>query len=664
MTSPNTVETNQHHEIIQPIGAQIEIIGRSTINQGDLATTIDVDSGTMGIVQAVEEGKGEQAQIIADGVRDVFHDTFDIDSPKASAFRAATRANQLAGELETPVSMTYSHTYQGILGNQRAVIVSVGEGQAVYDGHEHPTTFITDETGREGVLDGTEAALSKVQVEVIDLDEGDRLMLLSPTAAKEVSEVKLPIDLLAEAEGTADSREAADKLIGNVQGERDKIVTIQDVLTESERRAKAERLAAGDNPTVSGITPVGTPTGASASGEGRRGGWVRNKVDGLKERWANRTWLRRRQNVGHHALAGSGIAAPLTVAALREREGYNQESPAPAGHARRSLWRRANDRAIDGMFMGARRENRSREQDADFYRDNWNHPRYANMTATERAAAIEQNRLNEVRARREDRNLGKGAIVAGVLLVGGLLAYKYGERTILDLGDGLDKGYDGIGWPLDGGADANQGDGSGVDYNSSNRSETYNDDPTIAHWDRSGAQDWAPSWMDGDPMDPWHWTGTDTERTWDAGDSGLSDPRESGAGDGGGNGSGLENIPDEIPVPNPDDHFVEMKEFVGGIEQGGGLINELDQYAHGPMGIPSEGFDALKAEWVHQELIKIHGNDYIDLLNFNGPDTYVQDGDVRISSPDARAQFASWAVQADAERLIREAAERTDLVAA
>lgn len=120
------------------------------------------------------------------------------------------------------------------------------------------------------------------------------------------------------------------------------------------------------------------------------------------------------------------------------------------------------------------------------------HPRYADTTMTpdEIDRDIEQRRLRSV-----------GRVAVG--LVAGLILY----RLAFDIGDGRNKGIDLMPSFLLPGKNE-KGDGWGIDLNWSNRSPMLNDDPTVGHWNSSGAMDLLPSWVDGDPMDPLHWPWT------------------------------------------------------------------------------------------------------------------------------------------------------------
>lgn len=208
-----------------------------------------------------------------------------------------------------------------------------------------------------------------------------------------------------------------------------------------------------------------------------------------------------------------------------------------------------------------------------WYADQRNHPRYANSAMTE----VE---INEDIKRRHARNVG--------VMVVGLAAAIIAYRMAFDLGDGRDKGIDL--WPF-GNGDKGQGDGRGFDINWSNRSPFLNDDPTVPHWDKSGGMDLLPAWVDGDPMDPFHWPWTpNTHYHYVPGGGAIAHP---GGHTGGGTGSGTTGTgggtggTQTPPPPPPPPPAPSMPPAPVGdqpaqaiyVEPGSGFDREIQEYA-------------------------------------------------------------------------------------
>jgi hypothetical protein len=340
--------------------------------------------------------------------------------------------------------------------------------------------------------------------------------------------------------------------------------------------------------------------------------WFGRTKGAVAERWAKMRG--RDKKVGNVALAGAGVNEPdtevmrrrgqhraklageksETVAQLRERLGYADEERDPASHKKPSTGRVARARGFVGDMS---RKTYLNTVGGGTGKEGKRYTEQKNLYVSrgmDEASASEKAHKDVARANKIAFWAG-AAIAAPVVYYVGSHLFDYGigdEARIASTNKA--QGLDLI--PVI--------DGDGIDV-----------DPTNKGWD----------WLNDD--------GTAT----------ITEPRTPGE-------------PRDIPIPNPDDHFVQMNEL--NVVNGGGLIDTVHNYAHGPMNIPSESFDALKSEWVHDQMVGLHGQDYIDLLDFDGPDTYVREaGDIGISAP-GRVQMESWQAQQDLERLIREAAAR------
>lgn len=487
------------------VDGRLVMTGQALKNQGDIAPIVEDQLGTLGLVQPVEMGRQDEAAQLADIIRDGFRDEFDRLDPVGSAHAIVEKANDLAGRIQVPASFAFAHTFEGIGGTLHAVGVTLGGGEVVV----HPksplkprvmTLVSSDAAG--GVLDGSAEAMRAVRLKDIPVYPGDRITVYSEDVQNGLNALgdQGKEERLADAGQVKDNpAQAATLLLGTKQGERDRVVLIEDILPASARR-----------------TPQAPAGGATAAAQQNTAtSRLRHPVAWWKERRANKQ-PKAAGKAGKLAMAGAGLATGW-AATRRGASWVNTRYLDPSTQSQRKPLNRVSSVGLAPLHYVSRK--RGERYDRKMM-ENRGSVRYADtVTEAERDADFRR------------RTQRRGAFVVGTLMAVPALTYLFAG----DPGEGadVDKGWDALGIPFDTG-DAGQGDGSRVDYNWRNLSSTYNDDPTRAHWDKSGALDLAPSWLDGDPMDL-EWDGTDEVRTWDPGDTNLPDPREHGGGDTGGN---------------------------------------------------------------------------------------------------------------------------------
>jgi len=260
--------------------------------------------------------------------------------------------------------------------------------------------------------------------------------------------------------------------------------------------------------------------------------------------------------------------------------------------------------------------------------------------------------------RRENGSGNRAARIVGataLLLVTGYLIYRIGnglvrigESTIFDFGDGKDLGIDVLGWPLDHG-DRGQGDGSGFDLNPFNKTDALNDDP-VKHITDRGGFDIVPPLFDGDGGSLPHLKGNHSlgEDISDLlhGRIGSDDSKVGTQAGGDHSGSpgpivGAAPAPAATPPPHASPQAAwHPRNFT--VEQGSGFLREIHQLGDATVG-PKHFTDAMTQN-VFDDARGKFGDNLIVMPGHHGPDTYLQNGDLRISGP-GEAHFRTHAME-------------------
>ncbi len=307
-----------------------------------------------------------------------------------------------------------------------------------------------------------------------------------------------------------------------------------------------------------------------------------------------------------------GLSWMTRMTNLNRLRNDNEASDNEASSRRTNQRRGLGRLSLAGAYLGAR---------ATTWRQDWAERRDGRLVVDDDGEADRSSKL-------------KKAAVIGALVVGGILAWKYG----FDHGNGADNGIDL--WPF-GGGDINDGDSSGWDLNPTNENLNFNDDPVDELFIDTKGFDLAPPFIDGD----W-FSLTDVD---------LVTPD-------------IDLVPDvdvpEVEVPNldldlvPDVDVPEVEvpivepvapppppiwtPDVFTVENGNGLIQDIHEIGHEVVG--NYDFDTSDSRKVYEAVQAQYGDTFLELPNHTGPDLYHYGSELRISAP-GRAHWASQEIE-------------------
>jgi hypothetical protein len=448
--------------------------------RGGVVPFANHEKGVFLIVESSRPGDGVVAGEIAKQVGGLLSKSQEID-PTSKSRHAMWYANQILARQPEPqsgrsgdrhqVAITLMHFSPGEDGEMQLHTASIGGGKAI----KYPNS---DESRRNPVelnensqpsvyMDGSEDILAEVEYTFTDAEDFDRFAIVSSAVVQNYNYTDSGISKRRHHKAAQERtpKEAAITLLGRKRAHRDKDVIVVDAGTP------------GDEPeVVESILPGAETTENDSKQERQRGkisAWFGRTKGKIAERWAKLRGSEKK--VGRHALKGAGVEE-LTVTKLiqrlNEEDGY-VPNLVPTSHrgGGRSLWRRANDRAIDGMgARSLRREERRQRRETDFYQANWNRKKYSDLDGPDRAIEIEKNRRNRKIAKRV-------LLLAGAVGIG--VALKKAGMDIV-----------GTHWPFG-------GDGDGVDIGPWHGSSSYQSTPgNPVH------EQWYGSFLDDDPARP------------------------------------------------------------------------------------------------------------------------------------------------------------------
>jgi hypothetical protein len=199
-------------------------------NRPDVAIGFYENNGIGGYVQAEGVDREAEAQQLLNGLGSKLGDEFQPLWPRQSAEEIVAEVNDMAGRLNTPAMFAFVKPWEEA-DTTRAVVVSIGSGQVYWEreGVEDPAPqplFIRE---TDAWLDGTEQALDKVQIKVLDLAPGDRLLTVSPAVEDNATEGLIDRDSIRRSFLESDIKTASEIVLGDVPVARDKVVLIEQI---------------------------------------------------------------------------------------------------------------------------------------------------------------------------------------------------------------------------------------------------------------------------------------------------------------------------------------------------------------------------------------------------------------------------------------------------
>lgn len=613
----NQERRNESAPVLHFASFEHRLLAEEAERRAGVETVVDSERGLYIIVESDSLSGAPAAKAVSQLVyrNMVRSETEDLTERAGEAVSAVNTMLGISNSQENKVnhdrvSLTMLQVAQQEDGTTVGYVTSVGGGKAFKyvagDESGDERVELNDEADAHDWLDGSEDVLAKVEYIETDINKNDRIGLVSRAVSTNYSDKGLTKGRHkgAAAGGIYDSAKA---LTGKKSSHRDKVAIVVDAVPHEEG---------------------GASHASEAAAPKEKKNKIREWFAGKREAW-NQSRAQKQKKVGRHAVGAAGIENPQEVDdAARGRH---------TRHAKRGVWDRANGAIID--FQGNRSERQQSRHDR-YVASRWNDKRYKDKD--------DDYRRNDIEKRYDS---DKKAVIVGLAALG---AAGVAAAYWLSFDHGNDKGIDLLTEPFDTG-DINDGDGDGADINWRNLSPQNNDDPTVAHWDQSGALDLAPAWLDGDPMD-FEWDGTDETLTWDPGDTNLPDPRLAGSeSDGFADAINsifdrINDIAEDVANGGNSSSTVELMDIPDNFvwERGHGYTQEYKDVAD-LMGIS----DQLRPEdyyEINKEMISEHGEDHVTTPGHN-PDTYVMaNGDIGITAP---SENASWASE-DVEEALQE----------
>lgn len=250
----------------------------------------------------------------------------------------------------------------------------------------------------------------------------------------------------------------------------------------------------------------------------------------------------------------------------------------------------------------------------------------------------------------ETRRQGRGskALKYGILAVGSFVALRYfvdlGDEVSSWIGDQPDTGIDINTW---GDGDLDDGNRQGWDFNVTNETLEWNDDPINESFRDTGGIDIAPSFLDGDWFSL---NGGDIDLPSNEGEpnvdldrDGDTNPPQPTEGTPDIDLNAPEVSPPEVePVTPPPPAPPAWVPDAFTIESGSGLTQEIHEMGHQVAGF--ENFTNDDSTRIMEQARERFGDNLLNLPNHSGNDLYRVGDELRISAP-GQAQWANQAIE-------------------